>query len=312
MSLLRLLFEPGFFSSAPVHTAVVIGAVTAVVSAVVGVFTVVRSQSFAGHALTDIATTGGSGAVYFGISPLAGFIGGGVAGGGAMDLIGVQRVRSRDLATGIVLGAATGLAALFLYLDATQSATTGVTQQILFGSIFTVSSSTIPAVVFFGAAVLLVIGAIYRPLLLSSDSPELASVRGVGLRVVGLLFMLALAVAVGLSSIAIGSILSTALLIGPAATALRLTRSIRGAMVVACLLGIATTWLGILLAYDSDYWDPSSQGLPVSFFIVAIAFLLYLLSGLAGVRRHVGRRDGDIPAREACGLGDDTTAKAVA
>ena len=42
-----------------------------------------------------------------------------------------------------------------------------------------------------------------------------------------MLFMLTLAVAVGLSSIAIGSILSTALLIGPAATALRITRSLR-------------------------------------------------------------------------------------
>ena len=92
--------------------------------------------------------------------------------------------------------------------------------------------------------------------------------------------MLALAVSVGLSSIAIGSILSTALLIGPAATALRITRSLRAAMVVACFLGVLTTWLGILFAYDSVYWDPSSQGLPVSFFIVAIVFLLYLASGL--------------------------------
>jgi zinc/manganese transport system permease protein len=285
----HLLFEPGFFSSAPVHTAVVIGAVTSVVSAAVGVLTVVRSQSFAGHALTEVATTGGSGSFFLGLNPLLGFIGGGVVGAGAMDLVGVQRVRSRDLATGIVLGSATGLAALFLYLDTTKSATTGATQQILFGSIFTVDRSTIPAVAIVSAATLVVMGVIHRPLLLSSVSPELAAARGVGQRLVGLLFMMALAVAVGLSSISIGSILSTALLIGPAATALRLSRSLRGAVVIACVLGILTTWLGILLAYDSDYWVSSSQGLPVSFFIVAVAFLLYLASGLPVVRRRVGR-----------------------
>jgi zinc/manganese transport system permease protein len=206
-----------------------------------------------------------------------------------MDLIGVQRVRNRDLATGIVLGAATGLSALFLYLDTTQSASTGSTQQILFGSIFTIDSSLVPVVAALSAVTLIVVGAIHRPLLLSSVSPELASARGIGVRTVGLLFMLALAVSVGLSSIAIGSILSTALLIGPAATALRLTRSLRQAMMVACILGVATTWLGILLAYDSAYWDSSSQGLPVSFFIVAIAFVLYLASGMAIVRRRVGR-----------------------
>ena len=224
---MHLLFEPGFFSSGPVHTAAIIGAVTAIVSAIVGVFTVVRSQSFAGHALTDVATTGGSGAFLLGLSPLTGFIGGGIVGGGAMELIGVERARSRDVATGIVLGAATGLSALFLYLDTTRSATTGATQQILFGSIFTIDPSTVPTVVVLSVVTLIVVGVIYRPLLLSSVSAELASARGISLRVVGLLFMLALAVSVGLSSIAIGSILSTALLIGRPRPPCALTRSLR-------------------------------------------------------------------------------------
>ena len=286
---MHLLFEPGFFASGPVRTAVVIGGVAAVVSAVVGVFTVVRSQSFAGHALTDIATTGGSGAFYLGFNPLAGFIGGGVVGAGAMDLIGVQRVRSRDVATGIVLGAATGLAALFLYLDTTSSATTGATQQILFGSIFTIDRSTVPVVVVLSVVTLVGMAVIRRPLLLHSVSPELATVRGVAGRGIGLAFMLALAVSVGLSSVAIGSILSTALLIGPAAAALRVTRSIGAATVVACGLGIATTWLGILLAYDSADWVRSGQGLPVSFFIVVLTFLSYLVTGVPAVRRLAGR-----------------------
>ena len=68
-----------------------------------------------------------------------------------------------------------------------------------------------------------------------------------------------------------------------------MTRTIRRAMVAACVLGIGTTWLGILLAYDSDYWDSSSQGLPVSFFIVAIVVLALLSSsGLPVVRRRAG------------------------
>ena len=291
---MHLLFEPGFFSSGPVRTAVVIGSMTAVVSAVVGVFTVIRSQSFAGHALTDVATTGGSAAYYLGLAPLAGFIGGGVLGAGAMEVAGVERVRSRDLATGVVLGAATGLAALFLYLDTTTSATTGATQQILFGSIFTVDPSTIPVVAGLSVLTLIGLATTHRPLLLASLSPELASAKGVRTRRVGLLFMFTMAVAVGLSSIAIGSILSTALLIGPAATALRVTNSLRRSVLVACVLGVVTTLLGILLAYDSSYWDSSSQGLPVSFFIVAITFAGYLCSGIPAVRRRANRSSGRV------------------
>ncbi len=208
---MHVLFEPGFFASGP-------GAYCSRARrgcrgglGVVGVFTVMRSQSFAGHALTDVATTGGLRCVPGRAQPAVGFIGGGVIGAGAMDLIGVRRDRSRDLATGIVLGVATGLSALLLYLDTTQHATTGATQQILFGSIFTVDPSTVPVVIALGAVTLAAIAVISRPLLLSTASPEIAAVAGIPVRLIGLLFMLALAVAVALSSIAIGSILSTAL-----------------------------------------------------------------------------------------------------
>ena len=290
MTDLHWIFEPGFFSSQPVHVAVTIGGVAAVVCAIVGVFTVMRGQSFAGHALADVSTAGGSGALLVGLTPLTGFIGGGVIGAAAMDMIGIRRVRGRDLATGIVLGASTGFAALFLYLDTTSAAVTGATQQILFGSIFTVDPSTIPIVAIFSATALVIIAVIYRPLLLSSMSDDVAAARGVPLRLVGLLFMLALALAVGLSALAIGAILSTALLIGPAAAALRLTKRVGSALALACILGVGSTWLGILLAYDSYYWGSSHRGLPVSFFIVGLTFALYLASGLPVVRAHAERR----------------------
>jgi zinc/manganese transport system permease protein len=286
------VFEPGFFASQPVHVAIVIGGVVAIVSAVVGVFTVLRGQSFAGHSLADVSTAGGSGAFLVGLSPVVGFVGLGVVGAAVMDLIGVQRVRGRDLATGIVLGASTGLAALFLYLDTTTSATTGATQHILFGSIFTITPGTIPIVVGFSAVALGAIALLYRPLLLISVSDDVAAARGVPVRAVGLLFMGALAVAVGLSSLAIGAILSTALLIGPAATALRITTRVGSALLVACAIGVGGTWIGVLLAYDSSSWGSSHDGLPVSFFIVTVLFVAYLSTSLPGVRSLAGHRAG--------------------
>jgi zinc/manganese transport system permease protein len=52
------------------------------------------------------------------------------------------------------------------------------------------------------------------------------------------------------------------------------------AVLVACLTGVGATWAGILLAYDSYYWGSAHQGLPVSFFIVAVIFAVYLTVGL--------------------------------
>jgi zinc/manganese transport system permease protein len=286
------VFEPGFFSSHPVHVACVVGSIVAIVSGVVGVFTVIRGQSFTGHSLADVATAGGSGAFLVGISPLLGFVAGGVAGAGAMEVIGVRRARQRDLATGIVLGASIGLAALFLYLGTTRSSTTGASQQILFGSIFSTVSSTVPIVAVFSVVCLGIMALVHRPLLLSSVSTDMAAARGVPVRVVGLLYMLALALAVGLSSLAIGAILSTALLIGPAAIALRLTKRIGWAMVAACFTGVGAVLLGVLLAYDSYYWSSTHASWPVSFFIVVIVFLGYLATELPFVKATTTPRGG--------------------
>jgi zinc/manganese transport system permease protein len=283
------LFEPGFFASSEVHSALVIGGVSAVVSAIVGVFTVVRGQSFAGHALTDASATGGSGSLLAGINPLLGFVVGSLAGAGAMEVAGVRHVRGRDLATGIVLGASVGLASLFLYLTTSTTATTGATQQILFGSIFVTAPSTLSIVALFSTLSLGIVAAIYRPLVLTSINGDLAAARGVPVRAVGMAYMAALALAVGLSSLAIGAILSTALLIGPAATALRLTKRIGRALLVSCVIGVATTWLGVLLAYDSADWGGGHDTLPVSFCVVALVFVSYLLSGLVFGASH-GRR----------------------
>ena len=86
--LFTAVFEPGFFASPQVHVAASIGAVVAVVSAVTGVFTVMRGQSFAGHALGDVSAAGGSGALLLGLTPLPGFVGLGIVGAGVMDMIG--------------------------------------------------------------------------------------------------------------------------------------------------------------------------------------------------------------------------------
>jgi zinc/manganese transport system permease protein len=272
------VFAPGFWDNEAVHIALVVGAAVAIVTGVVGVFTVMRGQSFAGEALGDIGTTGGSAAALVGAGPLAGFVAVDVLAAAAMELVGVQRVRGRDLATGVVLGAAIGLAALFLYLDTT-SGSGGSTVTILFGSIFAISSATIPAVVVLAVLAVAMIVGLYRPLLLATVSPEMAAARGIPVRAVGALYLLALALATALAAITIGTILSTALLIGPAATALRLTRRPWRAMLAAAGLGLAATWIGIVLAYDSYHWPPHEHGWPVSFFVVALVFGIYLLSG---------------------------------
>lgn len=283
-NVLHAIVEPGFFGSAQVHAALAITAAVALLCGVIGVFTVVRGQSFAGHALSDINATGGSAAFLAGISPVWGYVAISVAAAGAMEAIGIDRRRGRDVATGIVLVVGFGLAALFLFWDTTLSGASNATNEVLFGSIWTLSPGTVPIVIALGAAAITLLAFIYRPLLLSSVSSELAAARGVSVRTIGALYLLALAGAVALTCVAIGAILSTGLLIGPAAGALHLSRRPWSAMASAAAIALAASWLGILLAYDSYYWPPVGNGWPVSFFIVVLVFLFY-----AGARIRAAR-----------------------
>jgi zinc/manganese transport system permease protein len=292
--LLSPVFETGFFESGPVHRALAVGSLVALVSGVVGVFTVIRGQSFAGEAFGDLGTGGGAGAYLVGVGPLWGFVAGNVLAAGAMEMVGIQRARGRDLATGIVLGAGIGLAALFLYLGSTQQGSSGATVTILFGSVFAIASTTVPLILLLSAGALAIVLAIYRPLLLSSLNAEMAAARGIRVRMIGALYLLALALAAALAAITIGTILSTALLIGPAAGALRLTSRPLRAMACAAAIGILTVWAGVVLAYDSYYWPPVGRGWPVSFFVVTLVLIAYLTSGVPDTlaRRRAGAARG--------------------
>ena len=294
---MHYLIEPGLWSSSPVRVAVLVGTVVAITSAVVGVFTVTRGQSFAGHSLADVATTGGSGAFLVGVNQFWGFLVFGVAAAVILEIIGVQRRRGRDVATGVVLGAALGLAALFLYLGSQHSSTTGASFTVLFGSMFVIASSTVPVLVASGVVAVIVIAACCPGYCCSARSaPSVAAARGVPVRAVGAAYLVALAISVSLSAVAIGAVLSTALLIGPAAAALRIAKGPVRAMVTAALIGVAVTWIGILLAYDSYYWPPHGHAWPVSFFIVALVVVAYLLTYL---RRPARRRRSPRPAASA-------------
>ncbi len=250
-----------------------------IVCGAVGVFAVMRGQSFAAEALADIGASGGSAAFLLGAGPLAGFLVAGLGAAGAMELLGVQRARGRDLATGVVLGASLGLAALFLYLDTTHTSTTGATVTILFGSLFGVDPATIPAVIALSLAAVALVLVVQRPLLISSVNADLAAARGIPVRAIGALYLLALALAVALAALTIGAILGTALLVGPAAAALRLTARPGRAMLIAAVIGVASTWIGVILAYESYHWPPHGHGWPVSSFVVAFVLLVYLIAG---------------------------------
>lgn len=282
---MRYLIAPGFWSNAPVHAALAAGSVVAVVCAVVGCIAVLRASVFSAHALSDVAATGGALASMLALPLLGGFVAGSIGGSVALEQVESVGRDDRDVVSGIVLGAASGLAALLFYLASQTNRASGATERVLFGSLFTVSGSTLWVVLMTSCVLLAALASLSRPLTLASLNAHLAEARGVQLGAIRWAFAIILAVSVALAALVVGAVIAGALMFGPAAAAMRVTRRLRDAVVVSVGLSLSAVGMGVLLSYDSYEWTSSHRTAPVSLCVVAVIAVQYVTSRLIAARR---------------------------
>jgi zinc/manganese transport system permease protein len=243
--------------------------IVAVVCGLVGFFLVLRAQTFAGHALSHVGFAGATGAVLIGVSPLWGLVVLTLMAGIGMGLLG-ERLHQRDVAIGIVLAMSLGLGLLFLHFF-TAYATQATA--LLFGNILGVDAATVWTLLALGVVAVAALAIIARPLLFASLQPELAEAKGVSLRLVSVLFLVIVALAVAECAQIVGVLLVFALMVGPAASAQRLTTSFWHGITLSAMLALAEAWLGLALAFYTDW--------PTSFWITALSGVIYLAAMLA-------------------------------
>jgi zinc/manganese transport system permease protein len=255
------------------------GTIVAIVAGAIGYFVVLRASAFAAHALSHIGFAGATGAVVLGISPVFGLLAFTLASGVTIGALG-NRLRGRDVTIGIVLAWTLGLGVLFISLYrgyATEA------YALLFGEILGISSTDVAITLVAGVVTIGALIAIYRPLLFSSVDDDLASAKGVPVTALSIVFMAILAVAVTEAVQVVGVLLIFALIVTPAAIAVRFTSRPMVAIVIGIGLALAFTWAGLTIAYYSPH--------PVSFFITSLAFATYVAVRLSEpVRRTLGVR----------------------
>ena len=238
-------------------------AVVALVAGLVGSFLVLRGQTFAGHALAHVGFTGATGAVLVGAAPLWGLVLVTVVGGVGMGLLG-ERLQQRDVAIGVVLAASLGLGLLFLHFF---TAYAGQATALLFGNVLGVDAATLQVLLSLGVACLASLAAIARPLLFASLQPEMAEARGVPVRLLSTLFLALVGLATAECTEVVGVLLVFTLMVGPAAAAQQVTGRFALAAALAAALALAEAWVGITLAFYTDW--------PASFWITALSTAVY-------------------------------------
>jgi zinc/manganese transport system permease protein len=215
-----------------------------------------------------------------------------VIAGIAMGFLG-ERLAQRDVAIGIILALALGLGLLFLHFF-TSFATQATA--LLFGNVLAVDTATVWTLLILGVVSLATLAVISRPLLFVSVQPELAVAKGVPARALSVIFLAIVALATAECAQIVGVLLVFALMVGPAATAQRLTKNVASGLALAAALALADAWLGLTLAFYTDW--------PTSFWIAALSATGYFLVILPWARR--------LPRRAAAGIAKSSIPDGVA
>jgi manganese/iron transport system permease protein len=143
--------------------------------------------------------------------------------------------------------------------------------EILFGNVLGVDLTDLAISAACAALILVVLTALFRPLVLIAFDPIAAAALGLPVGRLDLLLYALIALAIVSGAMAAGSLLVTALVVVPAATARLVTHSVRSQMLVAAILGCLAGWSGL---YASYYWRLASGG------AVVLATVILFVVGL--------------------------------
>lgn len=259
------------------------GTPVALACGLIGYFVVLRSQVFAGDALSHVAFTGALAAAVAGIDVRLGLFAATIAVAGGMGLLG-ERARPDDVVIGSVFAWVLGLGALFLsiFISGSSGSNGTAAVRVLFGSILGLSLADARLAAAIAILACLALAAITRPLLFASVDSEVARGLGVPVRALGLGFFILLAVVAAEATQAVGALLLLGLLAAPGGAARLLSDNPWRGLGLSGAIAVGSMWLGLVLSYQI----PS---LPASTAVIGVATVTFLLAAAASWLRRRSR-----------------------
>jgi zinc/manganese transport system permease protein len=245
----------------------IIGSIVAVVAGVVGFFVVMRGAAFPAHAIPNGAFAGAAAANLIGINALFGL--GVFSLGAALGIAKLSRRGRADAVTALALILMLALGAAFL------SQSTQYEPEIfslLFGEILGVSTGQIWPIVMLGAVCILAVAVLYRQLLLTAVSPDIAAARGLRPERIETIFLVVLACATTMTVPVVGALLIFTLMIGPPAAARCFSDRALVAMGLSIAMALVTIWAALACSFTTNW--------PVGFYVGSFSAAWYVIGRL--------------------------------
>lgn len=268
-----------------VRNSIIAGAILGVVGGLVGPFVMMRDLPFAVHGISELSFAGAAAALLLGANVVAGSIVGSLLAALLIGILGV-RARDRNSIIGVLMPFGLGLGILFLSLYKGRSANKF---GLLTGQIVSVDNPQLTMLITVSVVVLVGLVLMWRPLTFTSVDPEVAQAKGLPVTAISLGFMVVLGLATAISIQIVGALLVLALLVTPAAAAMRVSASPLLVPLLSVVFAVVSVVGGIMLSLGG--------GLPISPFVTTISFLIYLVCrGVEFGRKRSGTRRIEVTA----------------
>lgn len=254
-----------------IERAYLAGSAIAILTAVLGLFLVLRKFSLIGDGLAHVSFGGIALGLFLGIYPFYVAIPVALISSYFILKLSEKAKLYGDAAIGIVssLGIASGIILASL--------SRGFNVDLfsyLFGNILAINEQEVYFSITLSAVVLALIILFYNDLFSITFDSEYAKLTGVRVGWINMLLISLTAITVVLAIKVVGVMLVTALLILPAVTSLKLAKGFKTAIFIAALLAVISVVVGITLSFYAD--------IPAGATIVLVNFALFLLSLLVG------------------------------
>ncbi|WP_168625947.1 metal ABC transporter permease [Cryobacterium sp. BB307] len=256
-----------------VKNSIIAGAMLGLVGGLIGTFVMMRDLAFAVHGISELSFAGAAAALLFGVNVVAGSLLGSLLAAILLGLLGTK-ARDRNSITAVLMPFGLGLGILCLSLYEGRAANKF---GLLTGQIVSVDDPQLTLLIGISIVVLIGLFLIWRPLTFASVDEDVARARGLPVDRIGIVFMVLLGLATAVSIQIVGALLVLALLVTPAAAAMRVTTSPLYTPLLSVAFAVISVVGGILLALGG--------GLPISPYVTTISFFIYCVCRLIGWAR---------------------------
>ena len=186
---------------------------------------------------------------------------------------------STDTLIGIFLSISIALGgSLLIFVSA--KANSHMIENVMFGSILTVSDSDILILVITITVLGIILIPLFNRMLLSSFNANMATVKGVNVKLMEYIFTVTVTLVTVVSVKIIGAALVEALLLIPAASAKNLSKSMRGFFFYSIFFSLLSCILGVILPIHFNISIPSGGAIIlISSFIIFITVIIKNING---------------------------------